>query len=111
MNISLSKLKDFSVGLLVLAIIFYTLFSGYKIFFPEESVSTDVTAVNAGLLGPKLQKAALILNDPKEKLSFKQKDIFFTDGVLYKSFVNFPESVPLSDKRGREDPFVPYATP
>ncbi len=111
MNISLSKVKDIGVGLAVVAIICYTLFLGYGIFFPEEQVSTDVAAVNAGLLGPKLQKAALILNNPREKVSFKQKDILFTEGVLYKSFVNFPESVPLSDKRGREDPFVPYATP
>lgn len=111
MNISLSKVKDAGVGLAVVAIICYALYLGYGVFFPEEQVSTDVAAVNAGLLGPKLQRAALILNSPKDKLSFKQKDIAFTESVLYKSFVNFPESVPLSDKRGREDPFVPYATP
>lgn len=111
MNISLSKVKDIGVGLAVVGIVCYTLYLGYGVFFPEEQVSTDVAAVNAGLLGPKLQKAALILNNPKEKLSFKQKDILFTETVLYKSFVNFPENISLSEKRGREDPFVPYATP
>ncbi len=111
MNISLSKVKDVGVGLVVVGMVCYTLFLGYGVFFPEEQVSTDITAVNAGLLGPKLQKAALILNDPREKLSFKQKDLLFSETVLYKSFVNFPEDIPLSEKRGREDPFVPYVTP
>jgi hypothetical protein len=109
MNISLSKVKDIGVGLVVVGLVCYTLYLGYKMFFPPEQASVDVAAVNTGLLGPKLQQAALILNNPAQKISFKQKDLLFTESVLYKSFVNFPENIPLSEKRGREDPFVPYA--
>ncbi len=111
MDISLAKVKDIGVGIVCLGLLGYVLYLGYGIFFGSAGVSGGVASVNAGLLGPKLQKGAATLNDPNKKISFKQKDLSFTEGLLYKSFITTPELVPLSDKRGRPDPFVPYATP
>lgn len=108
MNFSLSKIKDIGVGLII-GLISYTLFLGYGIFFKKIETPTDLASVNTSLLGPKLQKAATIVNSPTEKISFKKKDLLFSETPLYQSFVNDPESVSLSEKRGRDNPFVPYA--
>ena len=103
------NLKDILVGFLVIGMISYSGYLGYGIFFQDSS--DDVTTLNAGILGPKLQKVALILNSSKDKISFKQRDLSYTEGSLYKSFTDLPEAVPLSEERGRRDPFVPYVAP
>ncbi|MEN9552198.1 MAG: hypothetical protein RI935_575 [Candidatus Parcubacteria bacterium] len=102
MNISISLIKDSAVGLIVIGIIGYSLFLGYGVFFREPAVSSSVSA---SLLGPRLQAAALIV---QEKVSFSPNNLTFTKTPLYTSFIDPPEIVPLSDKRGRDDPFVPF---
>lgn len=109
MNISISLIKNVATGIICLGLVVYSFYLGYGIFFKKVEVSTDVSTVNAGLLGQKLQKAALFLNSKTEKVSFSKTTLLFSQGALYKSFINVPEAIPLSDKRGREDPFVPYA--
>jgi hypothetical protein len=102
MNISLSALKNIGVGIVILGGFLYTLYLGYDMLV----LQVPAGSVNASLLGPRLQKAATVIQSA-EKISFKKSVLQFTETPLYASFVDVPEAVPLSDKRGREDPFVP----
>jgi hypothetical protein len=58
-----------------------------------------------------MQKAGAILVNKSDKIMLKEKDIIFTKGDLFKSFTEIPEGIPMSDSRGRADPFVPYVAP
>jgi hypothetical protein len=114
MQISLSKLLVVVTGVVALGMFGATGYLLYVVFFtgPQPDLTASVETVNAGVFGPKLQKAALSITDPAAKISLnKQKDLFFLDSALYKSFVDLPDVVPLSVSRGRPDPFVPYVAP
>jgi hypothetical protein len=67
--------------------------------------------MNISIFGPKIQQSAQILTGSSQKVSFKKKDLAFSETQLYKNFTDLPEVVPLSDSRGRADPFVPYVAP
>jgi hypothetical protein len=114
MNISIQQLEKAVVGILMVGVVGFSLYLGYIVFFtgPKPSEFSDVTSVNKGMFSgnKKLESAAGAVNDP----SFKSisKTFQFTQSALYKSFTESPESVPLSEKRGRANPFVPsYVTP
>jgi hypothetical protein len=106
MQVNNSVLKMIVTGILALGIIAAPIYFAYDMFFGK-----DVTTLgpNPALYGPKVQKASSILSgEASSKMSFKQADVSFLDTPLYKSFVDPPIDVPLSESRGRPDPFVPY---
>jgi hypothetical protein len=96
-----------SIGLIGCTVYFlFIIFFGVK---APEQVS-DVSQVNSSAFGPKVQEAASVLTGAK-KISFKQKDMAFTESALFKNFTDLPETVSLTNERGRPDPFVPYVAP
>lgn len=97
-------------------IVILTAFLGYlmfTLFFMGGKVEETPTLanINVGILGPKMQKSAAALINASEKIALKKSDIAFTESSLFKSFTENPGSVPLSESRGRPDPFLPYAAP
>lgn len=113
MQISLSKFLQFvtwGVGFAML--VGYGYFC-YILFFTGETVDSvpDIRKVSTGALGPRGQKAASALLDSSDKINLKTKDLIFTQTDLFKSFDGVPGDVPLSDSRGRPDPFNPYVAP
>lgn len=113
MQISLSKFLGIMVGVLALLMLGWYLYFAYDLFFNGEKVEDvpGLQSINIGAFGPKAQKAAAPLVNAADKIALKKKDIGFIDSDLFKSFTDIPESVPLSDSRGRPDPFFPYAAP
>lgn len=112
MQISPSKFTGALVGIAIILMLGGGLYFLYGLFFlgpkPQESVSIDT--LNVGILKSKMQKAGSALVG-KNKVSLRKQDIVFAESALYKSFTDIPEGVPLSDSRGREDPFAPYVAP
>ncbi len=109
MQVNNALLKLIATGIIILGVIATPFYFAYTIFF---SSTVEVGGYNPGLFGPRMQQASQILSAAAaSKMSFKQKDLLFTQSPLYKSFVDPPEVIPLSDSRGRPDPFVPYVAP
>jgi hypothetical protein len=113
MQISLSKFLGVVIGILGVGMFLFFGYFCYILFFTGETISEVPTleTVNITVLGPKMQKAGAILVNKSDKIMLKEKDIIFTKGDLFKSFTEIPEGIPMSDSRGRADPFVPYVAP
>lgn len=113
MQISLSKFLGVVTGVVALLMLGWYLYFVYDLFFTGEKVedSPTVQSINIGILGPKTQKAAAVLVNASDKIALKKKDIGFIESTLFKSFTDMPDTVPLSDSRGRPDPFIPYVAP
>ena len=116
MEINISKFLGFLTGLLVVASVIGTGYILYTVFFTGAEVATSpsLDQVSPSLFGPKTSKAAATLVDKTQQIALSDKDILFTKGSIYLSFTETPESIPLSDSRGRPDPFLPldtYAAP
>jgi hypothetical protein len=113
MQISLSKFLGVVTGLLGVGAFFSFGYFCYILFFTGEVKSEipTVESINITVLGPKMQKAGAVLVNKSDKILLKKKDISFTEGDLFKSFTEMPESIPMSDSRGRADPFAPYVAP
>ena len=115
MQISLSKFSLALAGIASVGLVLATGYLLFNVFFsgPEPDVIPVLTISNAGVFGPKLQKATAAIVDPVSKISLdKDKNLKFVTSALYLSFTDDPEVVPLSKIRGRENPFVPtYVTP
>ena len=113
MQINISKFMGIITGVVALGLLGFLGYLTYTLFFTGEKVEEVPTLsnVNVGILGPKMQKSAAALINASEKISLKKNDVAFTESNLFKSFTKVPGSVPLSESRGRPDPFVPYAAP
>lgn len=113
MDINVQKLQQWTALVIYLAIIGFTFYLGYVVFFtgPKADEGVGLASINPGAYGPKIQKAAAALVDANARISFKTKDLAFTSTPLFKSFTEVPLEVPLSATRGRPDPFVPYVAP
>ena len=114
MEVNFSKLAGGVSGIVALGLIGFTAYFTFTLFFDgvEDAPAPTLATVNAGLFGSKVQEVASALTDQKRKIALdKKKDLQFIDSALYKSFVDLPEDVPLSDSRGRPDPFIPYVAP
>lgn len=111
MQINLSKFIGFLTGVASVALIGGFGYFMYLVFFvgPEPEQIPSLETISVGTFGPKLQKAASAVRD--KKIQLDKKNISFTESALFKSFTDVPDSVPLSDTRGRDDPFVPYVAP
>mgnify|MGYP003442129372 CR=1 FL=1 len=113
MDINVAKLEKWVAIIACAAVIGFGGYLAYVVFFTGPKVESNPTlaGVNASLFGPKIQKAAAALTDNNQKILLKKKNLEFSETALYKSFQDLPVDVPLSDSRGRPDPFVPYASP
>jgi hypothetical protein len=113
MQINVTKFTQIITGLVALGLIGATGYFMFLLFFSGEAVSDTptISSINTSVFGPKTQKAAAVLVNTTEKIALKKKDIAFTESALYKSFTDIPDSVSMSDSRGRPDPFVPYVAP
>lgn len=111
MQINVSKFMGFLTG--IVSILMLGVFGYYMflVFFtgPKPEEVPSVAAINPAVFGPKIQKAATMVQS--KKITLAKKDILFTESPLFKSFTEVPKPVPLSDTRGRPDPFVPYVAP
>lgn len=113
MQINLSKFIAGVTGVVILGLISFSCYLAYQLFFVGNDVEAvpTIDTLNVGAFGPKMQSTATALTNKTEKISFTKNDIAFTESALFKSFTELPQSVPLSEKRGREDPFIPYVAP
>ena len=111
MQINLSKFIGGLTGLVSLALVAGFGYLTFTLFFGGDTGVATLESTNVSILGPKSQKAAAALLNATSKISLKKKDLAFTEGALFKSFTDVPDDVPLSDSRGRPDPFVPYVAP
>ena len=113
MQISISKFMGVVTGIVILGLIAAFGYFVYTVFFTA-SVTTAAPSldnINTNVLGPKAQKAASVLVNAHDRISLKKKDLSYTESKLFNSFTEVPGSVPLSESRGRPDPFVPYVAP
>ncbi len=115
MEINLQKLQAGVAAGIGVAIVAYSLYLGYSVFFSgpvAESSPTLASVSPSSFSGAnKIKKSAEMVGGTGKKISFTRKDYLFTESSVYKSFTDDPVVVPLSDTRGRPDPFVPYAAP
>jgi hypothetical protein len=113
MQISLSKFLGVMTAILGVGMFLWFGYFCYSLFFTGPTVAEVPTlaSIDVAILGPKMQKAATVLVNKNDKILLKKSDILFTESDLFKSFTEVPESVPMSDSRGRADPFVPYVAP
>lgn len=112
MDINVTKLYQGCIAALGVAALGVSLYFAYDLFFVNKGESpAALTNINTSLFGPKVQAAAQVLTDKSKKISLGKNDLSFTEKPLYKSFTDIPVDVPLSNKRGRPDPFVPYVAP
>lgn len=111
MQISPAKFTGFLTGVLSVALIGGFGYFTYLVFFtgPIPEAIPQLTSVNPASYGPKIQKAAGAVKD--KKILLGETNLAFTKTALFNSFTEKPSYVPLSDTRGREDPFVPYVAP
>lgn len=110
MQISLSKFLGVLMGIVGVLLFLGFGYFCYLLFFdgPVPSPTPSLQSINVGILGPKMQKAAKVLVNASDKIALSKNDISFTESALFKSFKEIPDNVPMSDSRGRADPFVPY---
>lgn len=113
MQINPSKFMAGITVLLCIAMVGYSFYFLFGLFFlgPKVEDAPTLATVNIAVLGPKVQKAAQAITGSATRVALKKKDIAFIESALYKSFTDIPDGVPLSDSRGRPDPFVPYVAP
>ena len=84
---------------------------GIFIKAPKASGSTVLTESSVGAYGPKIQQAAAAIVGVSQKIALGDKDLGFLKSELYNSFTELPVTVEPTKIRGRENPFIPYATP
>lgn len=113
MQISLSKFLGVVTGILGIGMFLWFGYFCFNLFLngPKTNTSVNLESINVSIFGTKIQKAASVLVNASDKILLKKKDISFTEGDLFKSFTEIPEGVPMTDSRGRADPFVPYVAP
>ncbi len=113
MQISPVKFTGFMVAIASVGFFVFFLYVLYLVFFggPVPVVVNTTKDLNPSTFGAKYKKALSALNDSANKISLGKSDISFTRENLFKSFVDEPEDVPMTDSRGRDDPFFPYAAP
>jgi hypothetical protein len=113
MQINPSKFTGLLVGIISLGLLGWCLYFFYGVMFSgvSSNPTAPLTAADVAIFGPKLQKAGAVMVDPKQKVALTKKDFAFTELTLFKSFTDLPEVVPMSDSRGRPDPFAPYVAP
>ena len=113
MEINISKLIGGVSGIVGVILVSISAYFTYTIFSNGSSSIIEPTAetINASLFGEKIQSAANLAILSKQKIAVTKKDLIFVESKLYKSFTESPEDVPLSDSRGRPDPFTPYVAP
>jgi hypothetical protein len=112
MQINIQKLYGIVAGVIATGIVGFASYLGYVVFFtgPVAETSPSLATVNVSSFSafPKIAKTAGAVSGGGQKILIGKKDYLFTEKPLFKSFVDEPVDVPLSDKRGRPDPFVPY---
>ncbi len=114
MQINLSKFVGVLTGITAVGLLGFFGYFMYLLFFvgPEPEAVPSVEAINPSSFGDKLQKAAVAAKNKNIYLSKTGKiNISYTDQPLFNSFTEVPDPVPLTDTRGRDDPFVPYVAP
>ncbi len=114
MQISLTKFSLFLAGIISIGLVIGSLYFLFTIFFggPKPDDFPIITVSNIGVFGPRIHKAAAVLVDPDNKVELnKDKNLKFLTSDLYLSFTENPDVIPLSQSRGRPDPFVPYVAP
>ena len=113
MDINIVKLEKWIAIGVAVAVTGFAGYLAYVVFFTGEKPNPNpsLESVNTSLFGPKVQKAASALVDNNKKVLLKKKNLEFANTALYQSFTDLPVDVPLSDSRGRPDPFVPYVAP
>ncbi len=113
MQINVQKLEGIVAGVLALGIVGFSGYLCYQLFFtgPTEEVSPSLSTVNVGTFSafPQILKTASAVSGSGQKIAIGKKSAMFAEKPLFKSFTDDPVDVPLSEKRGRADPFVPYA--
>ncbi len=113
MEINLAKFEKGVIGIVAVLFALLMLYLTYTLFFVGPAIDSNpsLATITPANFGPKVQKAAATLTDKTQKVMLGRNDLMFTETALYKSFTDLPLDVPLSDKRGRPDPFVPYVAP
>ncbi len=113
MQVNIQKLQGIVTGVLAIGIVGFSIYFLYTVFMtgPVPELSPSLSTVNSGAFAgvPKVQKVAEAVKGTGEKFALKKKNYQFIEKPVYKSFTNDPVDVPLSEKRGRADPFAPYA--
>lgn len=113
MQISPVKFTGFVAALVSVILLCAFFYFTFTLFFkgPQVNQFATVESLDPGAFGPKYAKALSMLNDKSKKIQLSKGDLQFTEGELYKSFTDEPTTVPMTDSRGRDDPFVPYVAP
>lgn len=111
MQINLSKFVGLLTGIAAAGAIGFFCYFMYLLFFVgpvPDGVAMNAT-IDTTIFADNIQKAAAITKN--KNIFLGKTNITFTDSALFKSFSEVPEPVPLTDTRGRDDPFVPYVAP
>lgn len=114
MQVNISKLVGGVSGVVGIILVGISLYFMYSIFFGDNEPlpAPTLSTLDVSIFGAKVKLAASALTGASQKISLdKKKDLIFIESKLYKSFTDMPEDVPLSDSRGRPDPFIPYVAP
>lgn len=117
MTINVHKLEGVVTGAIAVGMVSFFAYFIYLVFFtgPVPETSPSLSSVNPGVFSsfPKMNKAAEVVTGAEDKFVFRKKgQPPLVQKKIYQSFTDDPVDVPLSEKRGRADPFVlPYATP
>jgi hypothetical protein len=114
MEVNFSKLVGGISGIVGILLIGGSMYFMYTIFSEGGNTAPEPTLanLNVSIFNQKIQLVAASITGSGQKISLdKKKDLIFTESKLYKSFTDMPEDVPLSDSRGRPDPFIPYVAP
>ncbi len=113
MQISLSKLSGVVTGVVIIGMVGYMGYFLFVIFFkgPQVDFSPRVSVESVSIFSGELKKAAAVIVSSDAKIALTKKDLQFTEKDLYKSFIEQPATISLTESRGRADPFVPYVAP
>lgn len=100
--------KNAIIALVVVCILVGGGYYGYT-FFTEDPLASS-SELDTSSLDPNL--VAFI--NAKNKINLKRKDITFLNpgfaADIYSTLIDHTETIPMTDSRGRPDPFIPYAT-
>ena len=90
---------------IIIAVVFlFVLGGGYYFFAPDSSSeATTNVEVNRGLLA----KNIVTFLGVKDKIDLK--DSAFLTSVFYNQLIDYSEVIEMSPRRGRDNPFIPYA--